>query len=150
MKFKTPKKEKVFEAITAVVDKRIKYADGNRAQVYSSDRSKFYNLYWSDSYDSFFSDDNASKWQNTLGYPILAILLDRGAIGADVSGLTLFSDVNWSELNKKHKRDYAAAVQEVLQDRVKDENQKADLLKKVDDVFAEVESLNIEKLTRAQ
>lgn len=135
--FKSPKPVKVYEALSVLSDQRIEYTSNKTAKVFSSDRSKFYDLAWSEDYLSFYSDDNSSKWQSTLGYPIISILIDREVISnlGDVNFPEL-SNVNWKALNKAHKNNYEAAAAEVIQDRFADD----DRLSELDMIYTKVNS----------
>lgn len=148
MKFKQPKIEKIYEAISAILDDRINYVDENSAHVYSSDRSKFYTLAWNDGLDVFYSDDNASKWQNTTGYPILAILIDKGALKLQTDHYPFLKGVEWNVLNKKFKRDYSAVVAHVLNESSMDTETSEKLTLDVESAFKELGNLDISKSTK--
>ncbi len=127
MIFKKPKIEKLYEAISVLADLRIEHTGSNSAKVYSSDKSKFYSLAWNDSFTTFYSDDNASKWQNTLGYPIIAILLDKKMVPLEFTKLSILKDINWNKINKDFKRDYASALSFVLNERLNDSEERESL-----------------------
>jgi hypothetical protein len=112
--WKMPPRVKVFEAFTAVADGRVRLTGPGSATVTSSDGVKSYDVEWSDDGRTVTANDNASYWQGYLGYPILAVLLARGELRADESAVTAMAGVPWHDLNKRHKRDYEAAVAHVL------------------------------------
>ena len=60
------------------------------------------------------ANDNASYWQGYLGYPIVAVLLARGELRADDAAVKAMAGVPWHDLNQRFKRDYEAAVAQVL------------------------------------
>ena len=108
---KLPPREKVPEAFTAIADGRISLQEGE-AFCGSSDGKKRYHIrFWGDRY---VSDDNASYWQGYPGYPVIAVLLLEGKLTLKEEA-KLFAGINWHELNKKHKRNYRKAYEEVLQ-----------------------------------
>lgn len=109
---KNPPLEKVAEALSAVADSRVRMHE-DYALVASSNRSKEYTVRWKD--DEYTSNDSATYWQQYAGYPVIAVLLLQGRLAFDRDLATQFAGINWTELNKKHKRNYAAALAEVLQ-----------------------------------
>ena len=115
--------EKIYEAWTAV-------ADGNRltiapdstpetgnATLASSDGKKSYKISWRDGGRTFVSSDPATFWQGYAGYPVVTVLMALGAIPYDEPMARQFAGINWTELNARHKRDYAAALAEVEKER---------------------------------
>ncbi len=111
---KMPPIEKIYEAYTAIADQRIELSE-NKARIYSSDGRKRYTVSWDE--DIYRSDDNASYWQGYPGYPIIAVLMLQGRLTCDRKTAELFSGVNWNSLNRKHRRDYAAAAKEIMEER---------------------------------
>jgi hypothetical protein len=112
--WKLPPRAKVFEAFTAVADGRVRLAGPGSATVISSRGDKTYDVAWSDDGRVVTSNDNASYWQGYLGYPLLAVLLVRGALHADEAVVGALAGVPWHDLNKRFKRDYETAVAHVL------------------------------------
>jgi len=113
---KTGPVEKIYEAYTAIADKRIEFAeDGNKAHVRSSDNSKIYTIAWEG--NAYSSNDSATYWQGYCGYPVIAVLMEQGLLPLNRDTAALFAGVNWHELNNKHKRNYAAALEEVIRER---------------------------------
>jgi hypothetical protein len=112
--WKLPPRAKVFEAFTAVADGRVRLTGPGSATVVSSGGDKTYSVEWSDDGRTVAANDNASYWQGYLGYPIVAALLARGELHADVDAVAALAGVPWHELNKRYRRDYDAAVAHVL------------------------------------
>lgn len=118
----TPK-VKIYEAWTAVADgNRIELAPGStpdegRATVRSSDGAKSYDVGWRDKGRVFVSTDPATYWQGYAGYPVVAVLMKLGLLPycAPIAGE--LAGINWTELNKRMKRDYVKAVSEVESER---------------------------------
>lgn len=116
--------EKIYEALSAIADDRVKFiteegclmptAQGV-AKVTSSDGKKTYTVTWQG--EDYTSNDNATYWQGYAGYPVIAVLMLQGRLPLDRNIAELFKDINWTELNASHKRDYAAALDEVMQQR---------------------------------
>lgn len=111
---KLPPVEKVFEAWTAIEDKRVTLHD-DYAEVASSDGSKGYTVRFDGS--RFSSDDNATFWRGYAGYPVIAVLMLQGRLPFDSPQAALWKDVNWKEINTRFKNNYARAVEEVARER---------------------------------
>lgn len=109
-----PPIEKVYEAWTAVADGRIQLS-ADRAELPSSDGAKHYIVRFSG--DQYSSDDNATFWQGYPGYPVIAVLMLQGKLPLDREEADLWKGINWTELNKRHKNNYASAVEEVERQR---------------------------------
>ena len=96
---KLPPLAKVFEAWSALADGRVALdAEKRRASVASS-------------------NDSATYWQGYAGYPVIAVLMAQGRLPFDRAMADGFAHVNWTKLNERHRRDYAAAVREVVDER---------------------------------
>lgn len=65
----------------------------------------------------FVSTDPATYWQGYAGYPVVAVLMKLGRLPYDAEVAKEFAGVNWTELNKRMKRDYIRAVNEVESER---------------------------------
>lgn len=124
---KLPPIEKIYEAYTAVADNRVLMptpeeglllGESGEATVMSSDGSRSYLVTWQG--DTYTSSDNATYWQGYPGYPVIAVLMSQGKLPLDTDVARIFSGVNWHKLNKDHNNDYAAAVSDVMSDRVHD------------------------------
>jgi hypothetical protein len=109
-----PPVAKVYEALSAVADGRVRITSDTSAEVVSSERDKAYTVKWSGDGQSITSNDNATRWQGYVGYPIIAVLLQTGRIAYDPALAAALSGVPWHALNKRYKRDYDAAVESVL------------------------------------
>ncbi len=117
-KWNMPPIAKVYEALSAVVDGRVKLTTETSAEVQSSERDQTYTVKWSaegaDSRRSITSNDNATRWQGYIGYPIIAVLLQAGRIPYDSAAAAELAGIPWHALNNQFKRDYDAAVEQVL------------------------------------
>ena len=108
---KMPPIEKIHEALSAIADGRVTMGE-DRATVRSSGSGKEYTVTWRD--NVYTSSDNATYWQLYHGYPIIAVLLLKGRLPLDKDIVAGFAGVDWTALNDKHKRKYAAAAAEVM------------------------------------
>lgn len=104
---KLPPIEKIPEAYSAIVDDRIELKD-SLAYVASSNKEKRYTVLFDK--DCYASNDAATYWQGYPGYPILAVMMMQGILPYNESVAVLFQGVDWHALNKKYKRNYAAAL----------------------------------------
>lgn len=115
---KLPPLEKVYEAWSALADGRVSVcADERRATVASSNGQKEYTVTWNADGRVYSSNDNATYWQGYAGYPVLAVLMEQGLLPLDRAAAEAFADVNWTELNERFKRNYAAAVAHIVTER---------------------------------
>jgi hypothetical protein len=112
--WKMPPIAKVYEALTAVADDRVRMIDDGRAEVVSSSGSKTYAVQWQPEFSTVSSNDNASFWQGYLGYPIIAVLMKAGKLTYDPKAAEALRGIEWKRINDEHKRDYEGAVAEVL------------------------------------
>src|SRR5580700_3824520 len=124
-KWKIPPPIKVYEAIGAVGDGRVRAIDDARArainhdapparwEVVSSDAAKTYSVEISADGRELSSNDNASYWQGYLGYPAIAVLIARGFYRAPANVTDALAGVAWKELNRRHRNDWAATIAEV-------------------------------------
>src|SRR5260370_41009000 len=101
--WKMPPPAKIYEAIGALSDGRVRLEDERHASVLSSDRSKTYRVELSADGREISSNDNASYWQGYLGYPAIAVMLMRGlySVRPDVS--RALSEIPWKELNRRFR-----------------------------------------------
>jgi hypothetical protein len=137
---KMPPVEKIYEAYSAIADSRVVMM-GDSAAVTSSDHAKEYTVKWDGGVYS--SNDNASYWGGYAGYPIIAVLMLQGKLKLDLFVAGLLKDINWKKLNEKHKSKYGLAVQEVLDDLKAKGNDTDTIIKRVEEVYKELESLDI-------
>ena len=82
-----PPLAKVYEALGAIGDGRVRIEDTHHASVTSSDGAKVYTVETSADGTEISSNDNASFWQGYLGYPAIAMLIVRGLIDADQNAI---------------------------------------------------------------
>lgn len=112
--WKHPPKAKVYEAMSAVADGRVRITGETEADVVSSSGTKTYKVTWTPDRTAFGSNDNASFWQGYVGYPIIAVMLAVGELPYDPDIAQRLVLVPWKELNDKYKRDYDKVVELVL------------------------------------
>lgn len=109
---KLPPIEKIPEAWSAIADGRV-VLHADHAEVRSSEGEKTYLVRWEG--DTYSSTDNATTWQGYAGYPVLAVLMLQGRLPLEQEIAAYFRGINWSGLNSRLKRNYSAALAEVLE-----------------------------------
>jgi hypothetical protein len=113
--WKMPPIAKVYEALGAIGDSRVRIDDSHRAHVTSSDGTKTYDVESSADGAEISSNDNASFWQGYLGYPAIAVMIARGLINADETAVRALAGVPWKDLNTRHRNDYDRTLEDVMQ-----------------------------------
>jgi hypothetical protein len=148
--WKLPPRAKVFEAFTAVADGRVRLAGPESATVTSSGGDRTYDVEWSADERTIAANDNASYWQGYLGYPALAVLLERGKLRAAEDVVRALAGVPWHDLNKRFKRDYDAAVAHVLAGLPTYGPDPASIERAVDGVMEQVAALDLQRAGRGR
>ncbi len=103
---------KIYEALSAIADKRVKKIDENQYLVISSDKSKAYTVILDGKIAS--SNDNATYWQHYAGYPILACYLYEGKLDYDKKLLSYFENISWKKLNVENKNNYDKSIEQAF------------------------------------
>jgi hypothetical protein len=111
--WKMPPPIKVYEALGAIGDGRVRIEDDHRALVTSSEGDKTYEVELSDHGREISSNDSASYWQGYLGYPAIAVLLIRGLYRAPANVIDALAGIPWKEINRRFKNDYEQTLAEV-------------------------------------
>ena len=111
--WKLPPHIKIYEALGAIGDGRIRLEDEHRALVTSSEGDKTYEVELSDDAREISSNDSASYWQGYLGYPAIAVLLIRGLYRAPANVIDALAGIPWKEINRRFKNDYTQTLAEV-------------------------------------
>lgn len=148
--WKLPPRAKVFEAFGAVADGRVRLTGPGSATVASSSGDKTYEVEWSDDGRTIAANDNASYWQGYLGYPALAVLLQRGALRAGNDVTAALVGVPWHDLIERFRRDYDAAVAHVLAELPASAPNAATVERTVDDVMDQLTALNLQRAGRGR
>jgi hypothetical protein len=146
--WKLPPKAKIFEALSAVVDGRVKVTGETSATVTSSSLDRTYTITWSPDLDRITSDDNASRWQGYTGYPIIAVLLVKGKIPFDARIASHLVGIPWKEINRQFRNDYARAVESVLASLEEKGINTASIREEVEKIMSRLEGLALKKLPK--
>lgn len=146
--WKMPPKAKVYEALSAVADKRVSLTGRTTAQVQSSSRDKTYDVAWSEDLSAITSNDNASYWQGYTGYPIIAVLLQIGKISFNPRIAEMLADVPWKAINKQFKRDYDKAVSHVLDGIEAKGGSRTEIIQEIEKIYEQFGTLNLQRSQR--
>jgi len=111
--WKMPPAIKIYEALGAIGDGRVRLEDEHRALVTSSEGDKSYEVEIFADGREISSNDNASYWQGYLGYPAIAVLLMRGLYRAPANVIDAVAGIPWKEINRRFKNDYEKTLTEV-------------------------------------
>ena len=111
--WKMPPAIKIYEALGAIGDGRVRLEDEHHALVTSSEGDKTYAVEISDDGREISCNDNASYWQGYLGYPAIAVLLMRGLYRAPANVIDALVDIPWKEINRRFTNDHDKTLAEV-------------------------------------
>ena len=114
MYLKVPPRIKVLEALGAIADGRVR-VHGNRAEVTSSEGDKVYRVCVDLEKGIANSTDNGTRFRSYVGYPIIAVLMLRGALPYDPSLAQALKGIPWKKLNEKYKK-YAKVMELIFED----------------------------------
>ena len=138
--YKIPIIEKIYEAYSAIADGRIK----KQQDVYlieSSNYTKTYTILCEN--DTYISNDNMSYWNQTIGYPIIAVMMIEGKITYNKEVCEKFKNIDWKKINTEYKNDYVKAAAVVLEN-LKAAGEDIDLIKlETEKVYSQVQKLKL-------
>lgn len=146
--WKIPPKAKIYEALSAIGDKRVTISGPESAEVISSSGTKKYTVEWMDDMQKITSNDNASYWQGYTGYPIIAVLLQKGKLPYSKETARQLSGIHWSELNKKFRRDYEKAIAFAMEEIQARGGNPDTIRNEVDRIYQQLKELNLQRLPR--
>lgn len=105
MFWKVPPRMKVYEALGAIADGRIKLGNTG-ARVISSSGDKAYTVTFNDQTNTISSNDNGSVWQGYLGYPAIAYLMSSGKLPFDKNLASALRGIAWKTINTQFNNDW--------------------------------------------
>jgi hypothetical protein len=145
-----PPKAKVYEAISAVADGRVRIVGPTRAEVVSSSGDRTYRVEWSDDMRRITSNDNASFWRGYAGYPIIAVLMKAGRILFDSEIAAKLGGVPWKRINAKFRGDYEKAVDSVLGSIEERGGDRDRIVREADNIYEQLSELHLERLLKRE
>lgn len=129
----------VYEAISAVADKRISLIGKNKAKCFSTSGNKYYEIEYDPEADSIMSNDNMAYYVKQISYPMVAYFLVIKKISYNKDILKYFKNIKWKDINQKNKNNYMKSVEEVL-DKIEKEGGDSKYIKE------EVEKISVQVL----
>lgn len=140
-----PHISKVYEALSAIADDRIKI-DGNQAKCYSTSGNKFYDITYDPATNSIMSNDNSAYYTDTLSYPMIAFLMLVGQIKYNINLLKPLTDIKWKDINQLFKNDYDQSLNFILNDLKSKNFDTQFIIAQIDQIYAQVCKLNLKYL----
>lgn len=113
MVWKHPPLTKIYEALGAVADGRVKI-EGCQATCYSSSGNKFYTITYDVADKAIMCNDNASYYHGYLGYPAIAYLITVGLLPYEAGIANLLKGVAWKDLNQEYNNDFERTLESIL------------------------------------
>ena len=107
-----PPKIKIYEALGAIADGRVRQISDNEWIVISSDGSRQYHVVVRG--DSVSSTDNGSVHRGYLGYPAIAVLMLLGQLPFGQKYAEMLRGIPWRRWNEELKR-YDLVLKRVLE-----------------------------------
>lgn len=111
-KWKLPPVIKIYEALGAIADERV-IAQGNRAEVYSSEGNKHYDVFYDPQQNMISSNDNGSYWAGYLGYPSICLLMKLQKLPFNQDFALALGGIEWKKINDANRNDYDKTQQQV-------------------------------------
>ena len=143
--WKNPPVIKIYEALGALADGRIKNKEGEW-RVYSSSGNKFYIVKYNNDFSALMSNDNGSYWQGYLGYPMIVFLMKKGVIKYNQEMVKLLRGIKWKDINMQNKNDYNKTIDYCLQIVKQRGGDVKEFLKEVENIKQQIKQLKIRKL----
>lgn len=115
MKWKTPPDNHiVYEALTALADKRLEVINDHEAHCYSSSGRKYYAITYDPQTHAIMSNDNMAYYIGQVSYPMIAFLMMKGEISYDYRLLECLKGIPWKDINQKFLNQWEKSVGYVL------------------------------------
>ena len=139
-----PPRIKVLEALGAIADGRVKLLDDRRAEVVSSTGERKYEVCVNLEERRAYSTDNGTKFRGYVGYPIIAVLMLKGALPYDEELAEALKGIPWKHLNEKYKK-YAKVMELIFEELEKKGIPRERVEKFIDEVMEKLKELHLRK-----
>lgn len=146
-RWKNPPRIKIYEALGAISDKRIKIK-GDTATVVSSSGNKEYAVEYDSQKNAITANDNGSYWKGYLGYPAIAFLLEKEIITYNKKVTRLLKGIAWKDLNTKFENDFTK-TEAYIHQRI-GQSETLLLEKEAKEIERQIEELNLNKLSSSR
>lgn len=145
MIWKTPHINKVYEALSAIADKRIQLISDTEAKSTSTSGGKTYTITYDPTTGAMMSDDNSAYWAEIISYPMIAFLMITNRLDYDKKYLPYMENIKWKDINQKFKNDLDKSTDYVLVDLKSKGYLVEDLMTEVNRIYAIICNLKIEQ-----
>ena len=139
-----PPRIKVLEALGAIADGRVELVDAKRARVTSSTGERVYDVCVNLEERRAYSTDNGTKFRGYAGYPIIAVLMLKGALPYDEELSKALKGIPWKELNEKYKK-YSKVMELIFKELEEKEIPRERVEKFIDEVMRRLKELGLRK-----
>ena len=102
--WRLPPRIKVYEALGAIADGRVRRISSEDYSVVSSDWTRHYHVVVRPDNLHIESNDNGSKYKGYLGYPAISVLMFRGVLPFDAQVAEELKGIPWKRLNERFGR----------------------------------------------
>lgn len=142
----TPHVSKIYEALSAIADKRIEFVSENEAHCTSTSRGKYYTITYDPQTNSIMSNDNTAYYTGKLSYPIIAFLMLKNVIKYDESLLAPLQNIPWKDINQKFHDDYDLTLSYYFQELFPKDLSAQDFKLKIELIYSFVCNLKLNYL----
>lgn len=144
MKWKIPPRIKVYEALGAIADGRVKMNDST-ATVTSSSGNKEYQVIYDSNKNAITANDNGSYWQGYLGYPAIAFLMMKELLPYKSDIAEWLKGIAWKDVNEQYKNDFDR-VESFINSKLGNDQQET-LDQEIGEIMESIKELKINKLS---
>ncbi|MBP9669824.1 hypothetical protein KBD75_00280 [Candidatus Woesebacteria bacterium] len=144
--WKPPHISKIYEALSAIADKRIEVISVEEARCTSTSRGKYYTITYDPQSNSVMSNDNTAYYTDKLSYPIIAFLMLKDIIKYDVSLLAPLKDIPWKDINQKFHDDYDLGLDYYFQNLFPKNQSISTFKQKIESIYIFTSNLTLQHL----
>ena len=141
---------KIYEALTAIADKRYELISDTELKIYSSSRGKYYTVTYDPTNNLIMSNDNTAYYNHSISYPMITLLMLRGDIQYDKTLLEPLSNIVWKDIMTKYKNNYDKGIDHVLVELSNKGIDISSLQQKIASIYEQVKNLTLAPLGKRQ
>lgn len=139
MNWLPPKDEHIiYEALSAIADKRFTLTSDTTAKCISTSKKKFYEIEIDESANAIMSNDNMAYYVGKISYPMVAMMFSKKILLFDKNILPFLKDIEWKKINQKNKNDYMLSVKQILEKLKSEGINTKNIEKEVNKIFQEL------------
>ena len=143
--WKNPPKIKIYEALGCLADNRLVTTESG-ATVWSSSRNQSYIVKFDQTSGAIMANDNGSYWQDYLGYPAIAYLINCGMLPYNKKFAAALRSIPWKSVNQINNNDFEKSLAQIHQALTSSGFDVSALIEHIDLVSKQIEKLNVKKL----